>query len=176
MRSVLLRAVLLFAASALLTALALPAAAQTSGRLRDIAVSDSIGTLANEAYRSARYADAGPLYEASVLGSLAAGTPSLWYNAACSYALAADTVRAVMALTRAVETGWDDVALTLRDTDLTSIHGHPAWDGLVARTRGNDEARRVHQSDPDRVRIVTEDIARFWAAYDAAAQDTARAA
>ena len=68
------------------------------------------------------------------------------------------------------------------DADLAGLRADPGWrtgwDSLVVRTLANAEASLAPRGAP---RIVTEDIPRFWTAYDAAlpalaARDTAAAA
>ena len=116
------------------------------------------------------------MYAAAAPGALRASAASHWYNAACSYALAGNVHDAVDALDQAVEAGLGMMLLglhktpTSRDSILTR-----SGPGLITRMRANREAWNAQHANPDSVRIVTEDIARFWAAYDVAAQDTARA-
>lgn len=157
-----------------------PAEAQ-SGRWARLATSDSLMDAGTDAYRSGRHAEAGPLYLAAADGALAASRPETFYNAACSFALAGETDAAVRALGAAVEAGWDDAAWMQADTDLAPLHERSEWPGLVARTEANRAALHARQRDVDAVRIVTDDIPRFWAAVDAAqpalaARDTAAAA
>lgn len=167
---------------ALWTGLARPAQAQT-GRWDRFAASASLREFAGVAYEAARYDKAGPLFVASAADALAADRAGALYDAACSFALARNLSAAADALGRAVEAGWSDAAWMQEDPDLASLRGsvrwHTDWSSLVVRTLGNREAAR--RSTVASARIVTEDVARFWAAVDAAgpalaARDTAAAA
>ncbi|HEX9951655.1 MAG TPA: hypothetical protein VGB53_07795 [Rubricoccaceae bacterium] len=168
-------------------ALALLAAGQTAapaaqtGRWDRLAASDSVLALAGAAYAGGRPAEAGPLYLAGAEGALAASRPGALYNGACSFALAGQPDAAVQALASAIAAGWDDADWMQADTDLASLRGRTEWTGLVARAAANRVALRARQTSVDSVRIVTEDIPRFWAAVDAAgpalaAHDTSAAA
>lgn len=61
------------------------------------------------------------------------GTAGLHYNAACSWALAGKANPAFERLGTAVDLGFRDVDLLLRDKDLTSLYNDPRWDGVVTR-------------------------------------------
>lgn len=163
-----------------LALLAAPASAQT-GRWARYHVASALGDSAGAAYQSRRYAEAGPLFAAAADAALAADRSSALYNAACSFALAGQAEAASEALGAAVRAGWAGDAHMQVDTDLTTLHGRPEWDGLVARSAANREAAAARQASVDSVRIVTEDVPRFWAAYDEAlpalaARDTSAAA
>lgn len=159
---------------------AIPASAQ-AGRWDRLAASDSVLTLAGEAYQGGRHAEAGPLYAAGAADALATSRPGALYNGACSFALAGQAAAAARALSAAVAAGWDDADWMQADSDLATLHDRPEWAGLVARAAENRVALRARQSQIREVRIVTEDVPRFWAAVDAAgpalaARDTAAAA
>lgn len=163
-----------------LVLLAATAEAQT-GRWARVAAAEALVDSAHAAYRSARHPEAAALYARAAGDVLAASRPEVLYNAACSYALVGDLDAAVSALDAAVEAGWSDAAWMQEDADLAPLHGRPEWPGLVARSEANRAALRERQRNVDAVRIVTDDIPRFWAAADAAqpalaARDTAATA
>lgn len=142
-----------------------------------LALADSAGA----AYESGRFAAAGPLFETVAESALDAERVSALYNAACAYALAGQTAEALRTLGASVEAGWANDAHMAVDTDLASVRADAAWPRLVARSAENRVAASVRAASVDSVRIVTEDIPRFWAAYDEAlpalaARDTAAAA
>lgn len=140
------------------------------------------GDSANAAYQSGRYALAGPLYRDVATAFSGSDRASLLYNAACSFALVGERDTAMTALTESVDAGWTEADHMQVDTDLALLRDDATlradWDRLVARTRENADVPPVPRGAP---RVVTEDVPRFWAAYDAAlpalaARDTATAA
>ena len=141
----------------------------------------ALGDSAGAAYVSGRFAAAGPLFETVAGGALGAERASALYNAACSYALAGQTADALRTLGGSVEAGWASDAHMQVDTDLASVRAAPEWPRLVARSAENRTSAATRAASVDSVRIVTEDVPRFWAAYDRAlpalaARDTAAAA
>lgn len=60
------------------------------------------------------------------------------YNRACVQALAGQKDAAVASLGRAADLGFAFTATMLRDEDLDSIRGHPAFPGVVARIKANN--------------------------------------
>ena len=148
-----------------------PVSAQ-SGRWARFQAASALGDSANAAYQSKRFARAAPLYVQAAAAGLAADRPNVLYNAACSYALSGDIKGAVNTLGDAVRAGWADAELMQSDRDLASVRAdfswHTDWSSLVVRTLANREALATAPPSVDSVRIVTEDIPRFWAAYDAA--------
>lgn len=59
--------------------------------------------------------------------------PSVHYNLACSWALTGHTDQALAALEHAIELGFNDVDLLLKDEDLVSLHDDEAFARLIAR-------------------------------------------
>ncbi|HMO04236.1 MAG TPA: hypothetical protein PKC67_10885 [Kiritimatiellia bacterium] len=51
--------------------------------------------------------------------------PTYAYNLACSLALVGQKEKAIEALTRAVQLGYDDLEWLLKDSDLDSLRKHP---------------------------------------------------
>lgn len=116
--------------------------------------------------------DAKRYLEASALGlyaiSLGERQPETLYNTACALALVGDRDRAFSVLDQALKVGFDDAPLLKKDTDLESLRTDSRWAGIVARTEKAAEKRRLALANPDRAPFVTDDIPRFWAAYDKA--------
>ena len=163
----------------LLVLAAAPASAQ-SGRWARVRSAAALGDSATAAYLGGRFADAGPLFARAAAGGPVADRPSAFYNAACSFALAGDAAAALRTLDAAVSAGLTDADHMQADSDLASLHDAAAWPGLVGRAAANAEAAG-RRASVDSVRIVTADVPRFWAAYDAAlpalsAHDTTAAA
>jgi len=55
------------------------------------------------------------------LSKLCSADPTVWYNLACSLALAARHDEAIEALTQALELGYDDYEWMKKDSDLASL-------------------------------------------------------
>jgi len=124
----------------------------------------------NQAFQAAY--DAKRYIEASALGlyaiTLGERQPEALYNTACALALAGDAPRAFDTLEQALKSGFDDATLLKKDTDLESLHPDRRWEKLVAKVERAAENRRRMLADPNRAPFVTEDIPRFWSAYDSA--------
>lgn len=56
------------------------------------------------------------------------------YNAACSYALAGETLPAMSLLNQSLDRGWANFNHLKSDADLASLHSTPAWTKLMAKT------------------------------------------
>jgi predicted Zn-dependent protease len=65
------------------------------------------------------------------LSRLCAEDPVVWYNLACSLALANRPDDAFDALNRAVELGYNDYDGMKKDTDLASLHGDPRFESIL---------------------------------------------
>jgi hypothetical protein len=91
------------------------------------------------------------------------------YDAACVLALHGSREDALAMAERAAAAGLRGRAMIEGDSDMVSLHGDPRWAALLKRVEANDAAYRAERGDPERARIVTSDIDRFWAVYDRAA-------
>lgn len=166
----------LAAALLLLPAGCAPAAGRPAGgaagavSLEALERADALFLRAALDHREGRYARAAPAY------GRVAGTPGYWrreaalYNAARAYALAGDTAAALDHLGRAVALGFRAPERMARDADLRPLHGAARWEGLLDGVRANLERWREERRDPAGARVVTEDVERFWRAYDLAAR------
>ncbi len=75
-----------------------------------------------------------PDHAASVLGvacDIRDDSPSVWYNRGCALSLAGRRKEALAALVRAVELGFDDLDLLLRDPDLEALRGTEGFESIV---------------------------------------------
>jgi len=86
-------------------------------------------TRADEYYRAGRFAESADAYEHAIEAGEKSG--ALFYNAACSAALAGRIDRAFVLLDEAVEHGWRDAEHLLADRDLEALHRDPRWRELV---------------------------------------------
>jgi Predicted Zn-dependent protease (DUF2268) len=130
---------------------------------------------AETAAQAKRYEEAARL---SVLAAASPGDPKrgdAHYAAACYFALAGQREPALRELARAFEEGWWDVDWTRADPDLASLRAEPAFAEILADAADAAAAKAARQRDPSRVELITEDIPRFWAAYDRAAKAKTRA-
>lgn len=92
------------------------------------------------------------------------------YSAADCYNLAGHKDSAFNLLTESIHAGYSDKSHLLQDADLNSLHGEAAWQGLVASVK---EKEKALNKDPRQAALITEDIHRFWEAYDRAQGDSA---
>jgi pimeloyl-ACP methyl ester carboxylesterase len=135
------------------------AAADSADRLRD----------------AGRFTEAAAMYlEAGsrVPDLIAAGRP--FYSAAGAFAQAADTNRAFAALDSAIAHGYRGIGELGSDSALAAIPRGDRWQAIGAAVAANQARFQSDRADPERARISTADIPRFWRAYDlAAGQDSA---
>jgi tetratricopeptide (TPR) repeat protein len=142
-------------------------AQQQKGEVKSAAVLVSEATAA---YRDKAYKKSADLFEQAVAkGAREAG---VFYDAACSFALAGNKEKAFEFLNRAVKSGWRRPDHMKSDPDLNSLHADPRWAKAVAATERQLGKYIKERSDPDNARFVTTDIERFWRAYDKAMADT----
>ena len=121
---------------------------------------------AKDAYNKSDHAKSALLYqEAIAKGARDLGT---LYDAACSLALAGDKEKAFVLLNQAVAAGWRRTEHMKTDSDLAALHDDPRWPKLLAASDAQQAKYEKEHGDPDKARFVTEDITRFWAAYDKA--------
>lgn len=81
----------------------------------------------------------------------------LYYNTACSWALAGYKENAFRNLDSALKYGWDDLALTETDQDLVSLHGESRWINFVSG---------LHKTKVDKQRVKEEQAPTyFWGMY-----------
>jgi len=69
------------------------------------------------------------------LSHLRPDDPSVQYNLACSYSLTGNFNRAIAALERALNLGFDDFRWLARDPDLVDLRQHPLYKNIQAKVR-----------------------------------------
>ncbi|KFE69572.1 TPR end-of-group domain-containing protein [Hyalangium minutum] len=79
------------------------------------------------------------------------------YSAACASALIGRKSEAMTWLERSVELGFRDVAWMKQDTDLSSIHGEPAFAALLARIPTLPVPVKNEGSNPELIQIGEDD-------------------
>lgn len=101
---------------------------------------------ATEAYTSKDYARSAGLFAAAVKAG--ADDPNVFYNAACSSALAGSADTAFNWLDRAVTAGFGDPAALEKDPDFASLRTDPRWTAFVDRLKKAIEAREAFWNNP----------------------------
>lgn len=157
------RVILLTVFAVLLAGLTLATARQTA--VTPTTVEDLIKD-GKTAYDRNEYAKSAGLYQEAV--AKGARESSVIYDAACSTALAGDKETAFQLLDKAVAAGYRNTDHLKRDPDLNSLHEDSRWAKVIAASEAQAAKYIKDHSDPDKVRFITEDIERFWAAYDKA--------
>jgi carboxyl-terminal processing protease len=84
---------------------------------------------AMKAYTAKDFPRSADLFAAAA--SADAENPALFYNAACSAALAGRTDEAFSRLQSAADLGWGTAGQLAKDTDLVSLHADPRWRRLL---------------------------------------------
>jgi hypothetical protein len=92
------------------------------------------------------------------------------YKACCCFSLLGMKDSALNALRESIRLGYSDKEYLLRDNDLKLLHHEKEWKQLVQLVK---EEKKVLNKDPNGASLITEDIHRFWKAYDLAQKDTA---
>ena len=118
---------------------------------------------ARELYQGERYREAGPVYEEA---ARAGYRPEVsWYNAACSYALDSQKLRALGALQKAIDEGYDDAAHIQGDDDLDSIRGDSRFQLMMEGLRRSPSGQRQRDGAVrkyENLRNADSDDASSW--------------
>lgn len=112
--------------SALLCTLCLAMQAQTFDQL--IEKADSL-------YDAAAYKESALTYDQAL--RMEDGISSIYYNAACSWALTGDTIHSIAYLFNATEKGWRNLSHIKRDKDLTNIRTLSNWPEVLDKVQAN---------------------------------------
>lgn len=88
---------------------------------------------------------------------------------------AADLDAAAAVFERMAAEGYRFLEILTADV-FAALHDHPTWPSIEAGIRENAAAYDKAHLDLDQVRIVADDVARFWTAFDLAAAAPDRAA
>jgi len=115
--------------------LAVAAATASLGLAQD---ARSLVNDAMTAYQAKDYAKSAALFKDAI--AKGAANNVVFYNAACSAALAGDREGAFAFLDQAVTRGWRDASHMAADTDLDSLHGDARWAALLEKTKAAEEA------------------------------------
>lgn len=121
------------------------------------------------AYMSEKWQDAQREYTA--LAAVYRSSSVVQYQLAQAAARAGDSIPAIAALSRAVNLGYH--GFLKDDPELRSLHSAPEWSDLSRRYELAEKKWRASHSDPNHIAIHTEDIGRFWLAWDRARRQPA---
>jgi hypothetical protein len=132
---------------------------------------DDVQNLADSLYKVKQYPLAGNYYSmVADRSDFPSQKINAFYNLACCLSLAGKSDSAIVALIKAVKTGYSNKKHLLVDADLVPLHGRPDWQRLVNAVK---ESKKVINSDPAKAGFITTDVHNFWNAYDKALKDTA---
>ena len=116
--------------------------AQTSGQL--VARADSL-------YRAKDFQASGETYDLAF--ATAEGAPGALYNAACSWALAGATDKALNYVQRSLAAGWTNDEWMMKDPDLRSVQDHPRFIEMLAPLVAERERREATYNKPLKARL-----------------------
>jgi hypothetical protein len=102
--------------------------------------------LAEKCYDNKEYNNSGEYYDKAF--SIRMGKPDDYYNAACSWVLAGNKVKAVNYLHQSIELGWLNINHLKKDTDLDSLHNTWEWEQLVDKLQRNVDEFESHLNKP----------------------------
>jgi tetratricopeptide (TPR) repeat protein len=114
------------------------------------------------------YAKAITLYAAAIRAG-GSGT-ELFYNAACACSLGGEPDKAFDYLEQALRAGFRRPEQLLADTDFIPLLKDPRWALITKKAKDAEAAYNREHSDPNGAKLITSDIALFWAAFDKAEQ------
>ena len=140
--------------------------------LDELKIADSLIEKADAAYYAKKFDEAALLYaQAASMPPVAYTKDSIYYNAACSAALAAKPDDAFGYLEKAVEGGYRKPDSLASDPDLSALRTDKRWEKIIAKARQNEISYRKKHSDPLKARFITSDIDNFIRAFDLAAKE-----
>ncbi len=108
---------------------------------------DSVIPYAFKLYQDKQYELSSRQYERVIASGILDG--ELFYNNACSYALAGNKDEAFRNLDSCVKYNWLDFGLTETDSDLESLHADPRWPFFINKFRdklNNDKAEKAKET------------------------------
>jgi hypothetical protein len=130
----------------------------------------SLSQQADSLYAAKNYVMAGQVYyQAAVAEEFKVGRSSIYYNAACCYALSGKADSAMVFLQKPVASGYKNTAHLKEDTDLKTLHDRPDWNPLLKSIVHKPASTK----NPTSAKLITSDVKNFWKAYDMAQKDTA---
>lgn len=98
--------------------------------------------LAEEAYQNKKFTRSGEYYNKALAAQ--EGTPSDYYNAACSWAMAGKKHAALDYLKKSIGLGWMNLNHLKKDADLSSLHEEKEWEIIVNSLEKKVDAYESH--------------------------------
>lgn len=133
---------------------------------------DKISNFADSLYKARNYAKAADYYiQVANNADFNQHKFNAIYNAACCLALQNKSDSAFILLNKSFEFGKIDKNHLLNDSDLKSLHNDKKWSLLVLKY----DDKKLPNTNPEKAQFVTDDIHRFWKAYDLYLKDTLNA-
>ena len=112
---------------------------------------DQLIHLSDSLYQAENYLESGKV--AAQAFQLQEGNASQYYNAACSWALAGDTISAIRFLDLSADKGWIKKKWMFKDKDLKSLHEVKGWDAVVAKVQANIDEYEKDFDKPLKVQL-----------------------
>jgi hypothetical protein len=126
--------------------------------------------LADSLYQAKNYLSATSYYlQQAVESDFNHRKAGAYYNAACCLALQNKKDSAFTYLKKSIKTGYSNKENLVNDKDFTSLHSSTKWQKMVNSVK---EDKKILNDDPAKARFITDDVHRFWKAYDKAYSDT----
>jgi hypothetical protein len=101
---------------------------------------------ADAKYEAKDYKGSGQLYDQVLKDGKGSSTDH--YNAACSWALAADKNKAFAHLSTAIDKGYLNISHLKQDSDLNSLHSDKRWAKLVQQLQANVDKAQANYNKP----------------------------
>lgn len=107
---------------------------------------DELANRASAAYFNKNFAESASLYQQAI--EHGAREANIYYNAACSFALAGDAENALKYIELAIRNGYANAAHLQKDTDLQMLHADDRWPRVVKNCEARAEAEKMHWNSP----------------------------
>ena len=131
-----------------------------------------LSNIADSLYRVKNYDKASNYYiQALHIAEFKIHKINLAYNAACCLALQSKTDSAYLLLNTALAFGKMDKNILLNDSDLTSLQNDEKWKTIISKLDNKTQPN----TNPKKAKFVTDDIQKFWKAYDLYLLDSSNA-
>ncbi|GJL92105.1 hypothetical protein [Hyphococcus sp.] len=146
--------------------------------LADFAAAQRLDELGGGAEDAERFAEAGAYYELALNASEnVPSSTSLVYglSAAFDYAKAGSKADALRVLERIADKGWRQADLFEAATDFEMLRDDDRFVSAMQKMRDNEKAFYNSHRDPAEAKLIFDDVARFWAAYDLLAAEKNKA-
>lgn len=113
-------------------------------------------------YEEGKYKEAALGYEAAA--KLKQGNIEHYYNTACLWALAGNSVKSMKNLKIAVNKGFYNLDHIKSDTDLTILHSHSSWNSILEKIQDNlNEHQKYYDEDGNLKReVIAKDKLSSW--------------